>query len=88
MSRQAFGAALSEDRLPDGDFHAVIREARRSATKFPVVIVSHRRDWEAYLSAVRAGAFDCVTYPVNPGELELSVWIALREAQRSSQPAA
>ncbi len=85
MARQQFSAVLSEDSLPDGDFRIVIGEMGRTVSKAPVVIVSRRDDWDSYLAAVGAGAFDYLAFPPTPGELERVLWAALSESNRSGR---
>lgn len=88
MARQQFSAVFFEDSLPDGDFRIVIGEMGRTVSKAPVVIVSRRDDWDAYLAAVGAGAFDFVAFPPNPGELERVLRAALGESKRSDRTVA
>jgi len=85
MARQQFSAVLSEDSLLDGDFRIVIGEMGRTVSKAPVVIVSRRDDWDSYLAAVGAGAFDFLAFPPTPGELERVLWAALSESNRSGR---
>jgi len=88
VSKQEFSAILCNDSLADGNFRDLIREMGGGTSKgaaAPVVIVSRRDDWDSYLAAVGAGAFDYVGYPPNPGELERVLWVALSESKRSEE---
>lgn len=87
LARRSISLVFCEDVLPDGNVRAVIR-----TTDIPVVVVSHRDDWDAFLSAMKAGAFDYVAIPpLLPNELRRLLWAALSETSRLhwvAQPAA
>ena len=87
LARRSFTLVFCEDVLPDGNVRAVIRK-----TDIPVVVVSHRDDWDAFLSAMKAGAFDYVAIPpLLPNEVRRLLWAALSETsqlERLAQSAA
>jgi DNA-binding response OmpR family regulator len=80
IAREEFSVILCAEMLPDADFRAVIREARRYGCEAPVIVVSRRAEWDAYLEALGEGAFDYVALPPHPAELERILLAALREA--------
>ena len=47
----------------------------------PLVVVSHTENWDSYLAAVAAGAFDCIDFPPYPEELERILCLALSECR-------
>lgn len=77
-----------DETLPDGDFHRVIRSISHSATRTPVIVVSDQNDWNSYLKAIKAGAFDCVMFRGRTGEIEQIARIALQETQNQARVAA
>jgi two-component system, NtrC family, response regulator PilR len=83
LARQDFHIVFCNDNLPDGDFRAVIRTARSS----PVIVLSRLAEWEPYLAAINAGAFDYIACPPEPDETERILWFALRESSRVHQAA-
>ena len=83
LARQYFKIVFCNDNLPDGDFRAVIRTARSS----PVIVLSRLAEWEPYLAAINAGAFDYIACPPEPVETERILWFALRESSRIHQAA-
>ncbi len=87
LARQNFSVVFCSDTLPDGDFRAVLREVRKSTVDAPVIVLSHLADWDAYLSAIGAGAFDYVACPPDSGETERILWSALSESSRLRRPA-
>lgn len=83
FARQHFKIVFCNDKLPDGDFRAVIRTARPC----PVIVLSRLSEWEPYLAAINAGAFDYIACPPEPVETERILWFALRESSRIHQAA-
>ncbi len=87
LGRRPFSLVFCEDVLPDGNFRELIKKAG-----IPVVVVSHRDDWDVFLSVMRAGAFDYLAIPpLLPGEVRRLLWAALSETSRLEhfeQPAA
>jgi two-component system response regulator (stage 0 sporulation protein F) len=82
LARQDFGVIFCNDTLPDGDFQALLRESRKSTASAPVIALSRLGDWDSYLDALDAGAFDYITYPLDTNEAERILWAALRESSR------
>jgi DNA-binding NtrC family response regulator len=82
LARQNFSAVFCNDTLPDGDFSAIMNEVRRSSADVPVIVFSRLADWDAYLSAIGAGAFDYIACTFSSAETERILWSALRESSR------
>lgn len=78
LAQQHFKIVFCSDTLPDGDFRAVIRTAR----SIPVIVLSRVAEWEPYLLAINAGAFDYIACPPDPIETERILWFALSESSR------
>ncbi len=78
LARQDFNIVFCNDNLPDGDFRAVIRAAK----SIPVIVLSRLAEWESYLVAINAGAFDYIACPPDPVETERILWFALHESSR------
>ncbi len=78
LGRRPFGLVFCEEVLPDGNFRALTRRA-----DIRVVVVSHRDDWDAFLSVMRAGAFDYVAVPpLLSEEVRRFLWAAVGETSR------
>ena len=78
LAQQRFKIVFCSDTLPDGDFRAVIR----AASSIPVIVLSRLAEWEPYLLAIHAGAFDYIACPPDPVETERILWFALNEYSR------
>jgi DNA-binding NtrC family response regulator len=82
LFQEEFRVVLCGDLLSDGDFRAVLREVRKSPVHAPVIILSHTADWDAYLKALGAGAFDYIVCPPDPAEVKRILWSALAATVR------
>ena len=68
-----FSLVLCSDSLLDGTYNDLIAAARST----PVVILSRFAEWEPYLAALGAGAFDYVACPPDHRELNRIIASAL-----------
>ncbi|MGV3685375.1 MAG: sigma-54-dependent transcriptional regulator [Daejeonella sp.] len=60
---------LLDYRLPDGTGLDVLNAARKKGLNFPTVVMTSFNDVRTAVKAIRSGAFDYITKPVNPEEL-------------------
>lgn len=77
MTTQKFSVVFCHDALPDGDFRGVVSAAKPT----PVVVLSRFADWDRYLDALRAGAFDYIACPPDSAETERIVRSAIASAR-------
>jgi len=87
LSQISFSAVFCDDVLCDGTYHDLVEIARDEFPRVPVVVVSPVGDWNEYLKALGAGAFDYVGMPFRNGEIERVLQGALVEhLQRKRVP--
>ena len=67
------GVVFCHETLPDGDFRSVVSVAKPT----PVVVLSRFAEWDHYVAALRAGAFDYIACPPDFAETERIVWSAI-----------
>jgi DNA-binding NtrC family response regulator len=77
MDNEKFGVVFCHETLPDGDFHGVVSAARPT----PVVVLSRFAEWDHYLAALCAGAFDYIACPPDSAETERILWSAIGYAR-------
>ncbi|HMD06818.1 MAG TPA: hypothetical protein VKH63_04740 [Candidatus Acidoferrum sp.] len=80
MTTQKFGVVFCHETLPDGDFRGVLSAAKAT----PVVVLSRFAEWDHYLAALRAGAFDYIACPPDSAETERIMWSAMASASEFS----
>jgi two-component system, NtrC family, response regulator PilR len=73
MDAERFGVVFCHETLPDGDFRSVVTAAKST----PVVVLSRFAEWDHYLAALRAGAFDYIACPPDSAETERILWSAI-----------
>jgi two-component system, NtrC family, response regulator PilR len=73
MDKEKFEVVFCHETLPDGDFRGVVSAAKPT----PVVVLSRFAEWDHYLAALRAGAFDYIACPPDSAETERIVWSAI-----------
>lgn len=66
LSRSRFSLIFSSEVFPDGEIHSVIEVA----AAIPVVVLSRRPQWEAYLDPLNHGALDYIACSLDSGESE------------------
>jgi hypothetical protein len=63
------------------DLRTAIKHPARFENETPIVVISHTDNWDSYLAAIAAGAFDCIDFPPYPKELEQILHLALNECR-------
>jgi len=68
-----------EDALPDGSFRDVLHTLKLAGSRVPLVVCSLLGEMDEYLEAMESGAFDFISPPFRPTELESIVNSILHE---------
>lgn len=84
MAQENVGLIFCARSLADGDYRGLLLAPRHEGRKTRFVIVNRVTDWDEYLEAMRLGAFDVISAPCRPTDVEWMIIQALREdhAQR------
>jgi len=91
IEEQPFQFVLCGDDLPDCNLRTAVRVLTSSTGGAPVIVLSHLADWDAYMRALSAGAFDYIACPPDPAETERILRLALAQnppPRRASRTAA
>jgi len=78
LSRNAYDLCLTDMRLPDGDGLAVVAYVARHHPTLPVAVITAHGSAENAVAALKAGAFDYVSKPVQLQHLRTLVQQALK----------
>lgn len=87
LSAGHFDLLLLDYRLPDGTGMDVLGKAHTPDSQTPVIIMTSFNDIRTAVKAIRSGAFDYITKPVNPEELLMVLKDALNRQAAKDQPA-
>lgn len=79
IDAEKFQFVLCGDDLPDCNLRTAVRVLLSSTGGAPVIVLSHLADWDAYLKALSAGAFDYIACPPDPVESERILRLALAQ---------
>ena len=77
VEEQKFQFVLCSDDLPDCNLRTAVRVLTSSTGGAPVIVLSHLAEWDAYMRALSAGAFDYIACPPDPMETERILRLAL-----------
>ena len=73
LEKQIFDAVVTDLRLGDGDGLKVIAAAKASQPETGVIVITGHGTIDTAVAAMKAGAFDYLTKPVEPEELQLAL---------------
>jgi DNA-binding NtrC family response regulator len=79
LKGEAFQFVLCDDDLPDCNMRTAVRVLTSCTGGAPVIVLSHLADWDAYMRALGAGAFDYIACPPDPTEAERILRLALEQ---------
>ena len=91
IEEEFFQFVLCSDELPDCNLRTAVRVLTSTTGGVPVIVLSHLADWDAYMKALGAGAFDYIACPPDPIEAERILRHALSQnppPRRASRTAA
>ena len=82
LKREAFDLCLTDMKLPDGDGLDLVCHIQRDYPNTPVAVITAHGSMETAIQALKSGAFDFVTKPVDLAVLRALVTSALRLPER------
>jgi DNA-binding NtrC family response regulator len=80
MEEQTFQLVFCGDDLPDCNLRTAVRILASMTRGAPVIVLSRLADWDAYIRALSAGAFDYIACPPEPVETERILRLALAQS--------
>jgi len=80
LATQRFDALITDMRLPDGLGLELVRELAQAGRAEKTIVVTAYGSAENAVLALKAGAFDYLTKPVEPAQLRAAVANALQAA--------
>ncbi|MBR9883184.1 MAG: sigma-54-dependent Fis family transcriptional regulator [Oceanospirillales bacterium] len=80
LTERSFELCLTDMRLPDGRGMELVEEISQTFTRLPVAVITAYGNMELAVEAMKAGAFDCVSKPVDLEQLRALVKHAIRRS--------
>lgn len=78
LQHQVFHLCLTDMRLPDGDGIALVKHINQAYPQLPVAVITAHGNVEAAVTALKSGAFDFISKPIDLGILRNLVKTALK----------
>ncbi len=78
LARQRFDLCLTDMRLPDGDGIELVRHINQHYPELPVAVITAHGNMETAIEALKAGAFDFISKPVDLATLRQLIASAMK----------
>jgi len=88
LARRPYDLCLTDMRLPDGDGLDLVEWMQSHVPQTPVAVITAHGNVEAAVRALKVGAFDFVSKPLDISDLRRLVTQALKLASRRDRPEA
>ncbi|OKL40942.1 sigma-54-dependent transcriptional regulator [Pontibacter flavimaris] len=88
LKAQSFDLILTDFRLPDKDGLELLTQIRVLTQEVPVILMTTYADIRTAVRAIKMGAFEYITKPINPDETLLVIKNALAKKAEPKQEAA
>lgn len=85
LTEQSFNLCLTDMRLPDGDGIELVEHIQNQYSELPVAVITAHGSTETAIKALKAGAFDFVSKPVDLQKLRDLVNAAIRLTHHEEQ---
>lgn len=85
LEQEDFDLCLTDMRLPDGDGLELVEHIQQLYPELPVAVITAHGNMETAIQALKTGAFDFVSKPVDLENLRNLVFNALKLAAKRSQ---
>jgi DNA-binding NtrC family response regulator len=79
VAQENVGLTFCVRSLADGDYRDLLLAARAGKRRTRIVLTARITDWDEYLDAMRLGAFDVISAPCRPTDMEWMLLQALRD---------
>ena len=86
LSQRRVGLVFCDSHVADGNYQDLLAAYPQPGDKPRVVVTSAGADWDAYKEAMRCGAFDIISVPCRPTDVEWMVIQAKRAERRAEGP--
>jgi len=75
-----FSTILTDIRLPENDGLELLTEIKKKSPQTPVILMTGYGDIRSAVKAIKMGAYEYVTKPINPDEILFTIQAAIRDS--------
>jgi len=86
LFKETVGLVFCDRNLADGNYSDLIAAGRSVNSSARFVVTSPQADWEEFFDAMRLGAFDVITAPCRPKDVEWMIIQAKRDDRKLAKP--
>lgn len=87
LKKELFDIILIDLRLPDKNGLDLLKEIKKEFPKIPLILMTGFVDIRTAVKAIKSGAFEYITKPVNTDELMLAIAMALKNHEKVPEKA-
>ncbi|MCW8196107.1 sigma-54-dependent Fis family transcriptional regulator [Proteobacteria bacterium 005FR1] len=88
LSQKAYDLCLTDMRLPDGNGIDFVRKMQRDFPNMPIAVITAHGNMDTAIDAMKAGAFDFISKPVELEDLRKITTAALKLQRQPNEQAA
>lgn len=85
LQKQSYSLVITEVNLPDGDGFELLDTVRKEYPRTVVIVITGYGTIESAVKAIKRGAYDYLTKPINDDELRLTVERAIKQQSLMSE---
>ncbi len=86
IHKSSFSVILTDIRLPENDGLQLLSEIKKKSAQTPVILMTGYGDIRSAVKAIKIGAYEYVTKPVNPDEILYTIQTAISDSQDNGRP--
>lgn len=86
LSNDSFDVCLTDLNLLDGSGFDIIQHVQKNIPELPIAVITAYGSIDTAIKALKAGAYDYVTKPIQPEQLELLIEAAKKLKQKALSP--
>jgi two-component system response regulator HydG len=83
INKTNFSVILTDIRLPENDGIELLAEIKKKSVHIPVILMTGYGDIRSAVKAIKMGAFEYVTKPINPDEILFTILAAIHDSQET-----
>jgi DNA-binding NtrC family response regulator len=84
ISSRRIELVFCDENLSDGNFRELLRASQDWIGRPHIVVIVDPSEWTEYTDAFQLGAFEVISSPLHPTDVELAVIRAMRDDARES----
>ncbi len=85
VQKSNFSVILTDIRLPENDGLELLAEIKKKSSQTPVILMTGYGDIRSAVKAIKMGAYEYVTKPINPDEILFTIQAAIHDSRENGK---